>query len=177
MTTRFQTSVIVGLFGYEEHCVRLLLGCHLGWVVTFVPLSLSLPVWKMELTVPVPPPHRALGRVKGDGAAVGAVKAIKPTAGCSFEGRWREWWSYWERRAPGRGDYLGDAYHLGHVLIHSYWALCHLLRRLVFQLCLLKCCVSGALVPCPSDGGSWGQMWLLLYEKERLCLIFFFLIF
>lgn len=30
---------------------------------------------------------------------------------------------------------------------------------------------SGSLV-CPSDGGSWGNMRLVLDEKERFCLIF-----
>lgn len=149
MTTRVRTSVIGGLFGYEEHRIRLLLGCHLGWVAVFLWVSVCLfGKWSWQFLFFLP--HRALGRVKGDGADVRAVKAIKPTEGCSFKGRLREWWRYWERRAPERGNYLGDAYRLGHVLIHSYWVLCHLLRRFLFQLWLLKCCVSGALVPCLS---------------------------
>ena len=55
MTTRFQASVIKGLFGCKEHCIGLLPTLHFmagsPWVSHFVPLNLSLPVCKMDRTV------------------------------------------------------------------------------------------------------------------------------
>lgn len=59
MTERFQAPVIKGLFGCKEHCIGLLPAlCFMAvspWVSYFVPLSLSLPVLKMGLTVTVLP--------------------------------------------------------------------------------------------------------------------------
>lgn len=60
------------------------------WMSRFVPLSLSLPAGKMELTVPVLPTSQSSWESERRWCRVRAVKAIKPTAGCSFKGRLRE---------------------------------------------------------------------------------------
>lgn len=59
MTASFQASFIRGLFGCEEHCISLLPTLYIlavsPGVNHFVPLSLSLPTYKMGPAVPALP--------------------------------------------------------------------------------------------------------------------------
>lgn len=97
VTARFQASVIRRLFGFEQHSISLLPALHFlaesRRVNHFVPPSLSLPICKLGLTVPVPPTlqRNEIMQMSGLGKLSSRLQG-------GFQGWLRERWCYWEGR-------------------------------------------------------------------------------
>lgn len=98
VTAQLQALVIARLFGFEQHSVSLLPALHFlaesRWVSHLVPPSLSLPICKLGLTVPVPPTLQ-----RNEVMQMSGLGKLPSRTQCGFQGWLRERWCYWEGRS------------------------------------------------------------------------------